>query len=187
MELEIVYYGDLLPDSYHEKLITVFVLAHGHLTDPTIVASHAKPKHATVISIDTLATRFTCDFTLVSSNLVDIHLYCCGENKKNEVLATSFQQSLLPLQRNRIQYYEGIIYAPDRQGKFWSVTNNGNKVPVIGKLLQSKPDVTIENKENTRTHVKGMTVRTSYQLDKENRKKSCVSSPKNKRRSYAHK
>ncbi|ASQ47419.1 hypothetical protein [Legionella clemsonensis] len=130
-EIQVIHHGEPLNDNLLEKDITVFVLAHGSETDPTIVTNFTDPATATIISTETLAERFNYDFLFIATRLEAIHLYCCGQEKKNALLAKKFEDSLLLLDNGEIKYYGGVIFTPDEKGNHWLISDSGIRQPAI--------------------------------------------------------
>lgn len=98
-----------------------------------MVANLTDPATATIISTETLAERFNYDFLFIATRLESIHLYCCGQEQKNAVLAKTFEKALLLLDSGEIKYYDGVIFTPDQKGYHWSTSYTGTQQLAIAK------------------------------------------------------
>lgn len=134
-KIRILYYQEEFNPNTIPIETTIYILAHGAETDPNILANHNSPAVATIIDIETLVSRFNQDLLIISHCFSDIHLYCCGNGSKNEILASKFQQVRIDQEHGQINFYNGTIYPPDICGKFWSKCRLGI-VPAIPKVLK---------------------------------------------------
>ncbi|STX50014.1 RNA binding protein (contains ribosomal protein S1 domain) [Legionella busanensis] len=169
-KISIIYYKDDFDYENIDPNSTIFILAHGALDISNILANHPEPNQASIINIDSLVSRFEFDFLSIIYKISAIHLYCCGNKQKNQLMANQFQLSLLRSEYVHIYFYQGIIYAPDKQGRFLTKLNN--------KIISSSP-FTLLHMENKKFNspighlpIKLLTMMTHQEFLKKERQKS---------------
>ncbi|WP_126337645.1 hypothetical protein [Legionella spiritensis] len=125
--IQIIFHQEELDESLNENSFEIYVCVHGDYNS-TALSNHSDESKATIIDIVTVSDRLNSDFLPVAYNISNIHMYCCGDQAKNKELARQLQSNLLRLPP-QINYYDGCLYAPDSNGKQWSLLNN-RLVPV---------------------------------------------------------
>lgn len=150
-----LHYKEEFDDEFFKEKVTVYILAHGADTDPNILANINDPRVASIIDIDNLAARFNHDLLLISPIIADIHVYCCGQQQKNQAIAKMFHQARVDKEHGDINFYGGTIYPVDPTGKKWSKTSKGMEEAQPTRL---HADVEEDKEKETRGFVKTETV-----------------------------
>lgn len=160
-EIKIIYYKEDFDEENIPQDTVVYILAHGADDDPRFVANACDSKVATLIDIETLATRFNHDFLVINHCISHIHLYCCGNLGKNASLATNFRAMLLRPERNTINYYQGKIYPPDMSGRLWATTVQGT-VAAAPRQLEKSIETELDESASGRSSIKTETMERNF-------------------------
>lgn len=148
--INIIYYKDDFDIDAIPPNSAVYVTAHGHKKDPTILAN-ASTTSAICIKTAVAAKRFSSDFLAIMDKITNIHMYCCGNEKKNHELAKIFQQNLLRSEYSHINFYKGCIRAPDANGITWAPKRN-KFVAITPKQILPIADMTQINQNDDDFH-----------------------------------
>ncbi|WP_419419792.1 hypothetical protein ACNVED_00365 [Legionella sp. D16C41] len=144
-KIKIIYYKDDFDIEEIDPHSKLYILAHGYTNNPNILANHSNINLASAISIETLASRFNYDFSGLIHCFHSIHLYCCGNLNKNQLIAKNFYQSIIKSEDTRIYYYQGTLSVVNQLGQFWTQQNNRLMLATPLKLIESdsKPEIPI--------------------------------------------
>ncbi|KTD51926.1 RNA binding protein (contains ribosomal protein S1 domain) [Legionella quinlivanii] len=136
--IRVVYFGEPLKLALLYEPLQVYICAHGYANSSLEVGNHKNYTQALRISAEKVAQRFNYDFLLVHHRICSIHVYCCGESRKNSAIASQLTEDL-QLFECRIVSYSGILTVPDMNGTQWSLDGN-SRVPVgfTARELKSK-------------------------------------------------
>lgn len=107
----------------------IYICAHGSDDENLkVLFNHSNPLVAESLDIQKVAERFEGDILPISYWISAIHLYCCGTDKKNKIMAELLGNSLLRPEKT-IYHYSGSVSIVDEYGKQWSFANHV-KIPV---------------------------------------------------------
>lgn len=127
--IEIIYFNDDINYDQLDEKIEIYICAHGSDDDNvTKLFNHSNPLVAESLDIKEVAERFERDILPISYWISTIHLYCCGTNNKNQMMAELLGHSLLRPEKP-IYHYSGSVSIVDEYGKQWSFANHV-KIPV---------------------------------------------------------
>ncbi|HAT6979711.1 TPA: RNA-binding protein [Legionella pneumophila] len=127
--IEIIYFNDDIDYDQFDEKIDIYICAHGSDDENLkVLFNHANPLIAESLDIKKVAERFESDILPISYWISAIHLYCCGTDKKNKIMAELLGNSLLRPEKT-IYHYSGSVSIVDESGKQWSFANNA-KMPV---------------------------------------------------------
>ncbi|HAZ7574050.1 RNA-binding protein [Legionella sp. PATHC032] len=126
---EIIYFSDDIDYDLFDEKIDIYICAHGSDDENLkVVFNHSNPLIAEHLDIKKVAERFERDILPISYWVSAIHLYCCGTDKKNKMMAELLGHSLLRSEKP-IYHYSGSVSIVDEFGKQWSFANNA-KTPI---------------------------------------------------------
>lgn len=174
-EIRIIYYKEEFDEDNIPQDTVVYILAHGSDDDPRFVANARDSKVATLIDIETLATRFNHDFLVINHHISHIHLYCCGNPGKNACLATNFRAMLLRPECNTINYYQGKISPPDMTGRLWTTTVQGT-VAAAPRQLKERIETDPAERAYWRSSIKTETMEQNFSKSKMSKRQKYQSS-----------
>lgn len=121
--LLILFYGDDIDLDKIHSCFEIYICAHGWDNYPSQLGNYADVEQADLVSMETVADRFSSDFLVLSHQISVIHCYCCGSEEKNQALAKMFRSHLLRSEMP-ICSYGGSLYGANSQGMLWCVNNN---------------------------------------------------------------
>ncbi|HAT8178354.1 TPA: RNA-binding protein [Legionella pneumophila] len=122
--IEIIYFNDEIDYEQFDEKIEVYICAHGSDEENlNALFNHSNPLIAESLDIKKVAERFEQDLLPISYWISTIHLYCCGTDKKNQMMAKLLVHSLLRPEK-LIYHYTGSVSIVDEHGKQWSFVNN---------------------------------------------------------------
>ncbi|KTD56549.1 RNA binding protein (contains ribosomal protein S1 domain) [Legionella santicrucis] len=116
-EIYIHYHKQPL-DKYTSGISRVYICAHGSENGNDLYNRADDNTQIKKISIPVLAERFNHDFLFLAPKIQQIHLYCCGNEDKNERIATLFQSYLLRTEYSSIHFYKGTLGIPKSQPSY---------------------------------------------------------------------
>ncbi|HAU2069915.1 TPA: RNA-binding protein [Legionella pneumophila] len=127
--IEIIYFNDDIDCDQFDEKIDIYICAHGSDDENLkVLFNHSNPLVAESLDIQKVAERFEGDILPISYWISAIHLYCCGTDKKNKIMAELLGNSLLRPEKT-IYHYSGSVSIVDEYGKQWSFANHV-KIPV---------------------------------------------------------
>ncbi|HAT1660560.1 TPA: RNA-binding protein [Legionella pneumophila] len=127
--IEIIYFNDDIDYDQFDEKIDIYICAHGSDDENLkVLFNHSNPLVAESLDIQKVAERFEGDILPISYWISAIHLYCCGTDKKNKIMAELLGNSLLRPEKT-IYHYSGSVSIVDEYGKQWSFANHV-KIPV---------------------------------------------------------
>lgn len=123
-----MFSGDDIDLDETKGCFEIYICAHGSDDYPSELGNHADEDLSDWVDMETVAERFSSDFLIVSHLISTIHCYCCGNEDKNQSLASLFRSHLLRAEMP-ICSYGGSLYGADSQGLLWCIKNN-EKMPI---------------------------------------------------------
>ncbi len=125
----IIYHQDIFKYKDIDDKSEIYICVHGNDLENLTVGNHSSLERSDLISIKTVSERLDHDFLYISHKIADIHLYCCGNQRKNHNLAKILQAHLSRPENSTIHFYKGTLTVPDRNGTKWSVEGD-SKIPI---------------------------------------------------------
>lgn len=128
LPLRIIYHNDNYDQGVVKSPSSIYICAHGYHNSILHVGNNSEFAEATRLDMATLGERFNNDFVPIAHKITLIHLYCCGDEKKNKTMAHLFKHYLLRPDCT-IMFYNGALTIADAEGKQWSLGAD-KKTPV---------------------------------------------------------
>jgi hypothetical protein len=133
-----IYYHKQPFNKYISDISRVYICAHGAENENYLYNRADDNAQIKKISIPVLAERFNQDFLFLAPKIEQIHLYCCGNQDKNERIAALFQSCLLRTEYSSIHFYKGAIGIPKSQPSFLYDSSKKIKPKVVMIEKQQK-------------------------------------------------
>lgn len=126
--IEIIYFNDDFNLNIFEFGAVIYICAHGSDSDELLMLNHDHSLLAHSISMQTVACRFNYDFLSMHNKIECIHIYCCGTQEKNTMMAEQFTKTLL-LFSCPVVSYSGALFNANKQGLLLTL-DYGQLMPV---------------------------------------------------------